>query len=124
MSSYTYQNLFPETIVEPVKYGTDVEYPYAMFGGRILSIDAVTESRLLKNVRAHRVLSGIYADVPHYQSGLWNCLTVSEAERLPYFKDQADVCDEKAKIVHMEMQIADNCEDIAKKLKNCRKSGG
>lgn len=54
-ASYAHLNLFPETIVEPIKYETQAENPYVMFGGRILNMDAVTESRLLKNIRAHRV---------------------------------------------------------------------
>lgn len=86
-ASYAHLNLFPETIVEPIKYETGAEHSYVMFGGRILNMDAVTESRLLKNVRAHRVPGGICADVTHCQSGLWSCVDcecfVPEVEQLP-----------------------------------------
>jgi hypothetical protein len=104
--------------VEPIKYETEVGNPYVMFDGRILNMDAVTESRLLKNIRAHRVLGGICADVTHCQSGLWNCVDcecfVPEAEQLFYFKDQVTSWNKKANVFHTDKQIADNCIDIAK----------
>jgi len=117
-ASYAHLNLFPETIVEPIKYETEAGNPYVMFGGRILNMDAVTESRLLKNIRAHRVPGGICADVTHCQSGLWNCVDcecfVPEAEQLLYFKDQVAMWTKKVEIFHADKQIADNCVEIAK----------
>lgn len=120
-ASYAHLNLFPETIVEPIKYGAETEHPYVMFGGRILNMDSITESRLLKNIRAHRVPGGICADVTHCQSGLWSCVDckhyVPEAEQLTYFKEQVVAWGEKAKRFHADKQIADNFADIAKKFR-------
>ena len=58
--------------MEPIQYEKETQHPYVMFGGRILNMDVVTESRLLKNIRSHRVPGGICADVTHCQSGLWS----------------------------------------------------
>jgi hypothetical protein len=108
--------------VEPIKYETEAEHPYVMFGGRILNMDAVTESRLLKNIRAHRIPGGICADVTHCQSGLWSCVDceryMPEAEQLMYFKEQVVAWDEKAKRFHAEKQMADNFEDISRKFRS------
>lgn len=116
-ASYAHLNLFPETIVDPIKYKTKAEHPYVLFGGRIINMDAVTESRLLKNIRAHRVPGGICADVTHCQSGIWNCIDcehfVPESEQLPYFKEQAAVWIEKAQKFQSDKQMADNFVDIA-----------
>jgi len=51
-----------------MKYQTEAENPYVLFGGRILYMDSVTESRLIKNIRAHRVQGGVCADVTHGRS--------------------------------------------------------
>ena len=64
-ASYAYLNLFHETIVELITYETEERHPYVMFGDRIPNMDVVTESMLLKNIRAHRVLEGICAEVTH-----------------------------------------------------------
>lgn len=119
-SSYTHLSLFPETIMEPIQYQTEAENPYVLFGGRILNMDAITESRLLKNIRAHRVPGGICADVTHCKSGLWSCIDckhfVPELEQLPYFREQAVVWEEKAKKFQSDKQMADNFVDIAAKF--------
>ena len=119
-ASYAHLNLFPETIVEPMQYQTEAENPYMLFGGRILNMDAITESRLLKNIRAHRVPGGICADVTHCQSGLWSCVDcehfVPEMEQLPYFKEQAAAWAEKAKKFQSDKQMADNFADISVKF--------
>lgn len=116
-SSYAHLNLFPETIVEPIQYETETQHPYVMFGGRILNMDVVTESRLLKNIRSHRVPGGICADVTHCQSGVWSCIDceyyIPEAEQLLYFKEQVIAWEEKAKRFHADKQMADNFADIA-----------
>jgi integrase len=120
-ASYAHLNLFPETIVEPIQYETEEEHPYVMFGGRIFNMDVVTESRLLKNIRAHRVPGGICADVTHCQSGLWSCVDcghfVPEVEQLSYFKDQVAAWEEKAKRFHADKQMADNFVDISRKFR-------
>ena len=121
-ASYAHLNLFPEAIVEPIKYETESENPSVMFGGRIFNMDAVTESRLLKNIRAHRVPGGICADVTHCQSGLWNCIDcdhfVPEVEQLPYFKEQVAAWEEKAKKFYTDKQMANNFEDISRKFRS------
>lgn len=120
-ASYAHLNLFPETIVEPIKYETEAQHPYVLFGGRILNMDAITESRLLKNIRAHRVPGGICADVTHCQSGLWSCVDcehfVPEMEQLPHFKDQAATWEEKSRRFREDKQMADNFVDISRKFR-------
>lgn len=115
--SYAHLNLFPETIVEPMQYQTEAESPHVLFAGRILNMDAITEARLLKNIRAHRVPGGICADVTHCKSGLWSCIDckyfVLEVGQLTYFKEQAIVWAEKAEKFISNKQMADNYADIA-----------
>lgn len=115
--SYAHLNLFPETFVEPMWYQTEAESPYVLFAGRILNMDSITESRLLKNLRAHRVPGGICADITHCKSGLWNCIYcehfVPEVEQLPYFKEQTVAYSEKAKKFQNDKQMTDNFADIA-----------
>lgn len=116
-ASYAHLNLFPETIVEPMKYQTEAENPYVLFGGRILNMDFVTESRLLKNIRAHRVPGGVCADVTHCRSGIWECIScrdfVPEMEQLAYFKEQAADWESKAEKFRNDRQLADNFAAIA-----------
>lgn len=120
-ASYAHLNLFPETIVEPIKCQKEADNPYVLFAGRILNMDAVTESRLLKNLRAHRIPGGICADVTHCQSGLWSCIDcehyVPEAEQLPYFKEQVKSWEEKAIRFAGDKQLQDNFIDIARDFK-------
>lgn len=119
-SSYAHLNLFPETIVEPMQYRTEAENPYVLFAGRILNMDTINESRLLKNLRAHRVPGGICADVTHCKSGLWNCVDcehfVPELEQLPYFKEQAITWTEKAQRFASNILLHKNFVDIAQKF--------
>ena len=116
-ASYAHLNLFPETIVEPLEYQTEIENPYVLFTGRILNMDAITESRLLNNIRSHRVPGGICADVTHCKSELWSCIDcvyfVPEVEQLLYFKEQTAAWEEKAKKFQSDKQMADNFADIA-----------
>lgn len=114
--------LFSETIVEPIKYETEVEHPYVIFGGKILNMDTVTESRLLKNIRAHRVPGGICADVTHCQSGFWSCINcehfVPETEQLLYFKEQVNGLGERSKRFYADKQMTKNFESISRKFKS------
>lgn len=119
-ASYAHLNLFPGTIVEPLQYETEAAHPYVLFGGRILNMDAVTEARLLKNIRAHRVPGGICADVTKCQSGLWSCVDckhfVPELEQLSYFKEQVTAWEEKAARFQTNKQMVDNFADIARRF--------
>ena len=66
-ASYAHLDLFPETLSEPREYFCETPEkgsPYILFSGRILNMDAITEARLLANLRAHRVPSNICADIP------------------------------------------------------------
>lgn len=116
-SSYAHLDLFPETIVEPMQYQTEAKSPYVLFAGRILNMDAITESRLLKHIRSHRVPGGICADVTHCKSGLWSCIDcehfVPEVEQLPYFKEQVIDWAEKAEKFRADKQMTANYADIA-----------
>lgn len=115
--SYAHLNLFPETIVDPIQYQMEAENPHVLFAGRILNMDAITEARLLKNIRAHRVPGGICSDVTHCKSGLWSCIIckhfVPEVEELSYFKEQAGAWKEKVKKFQSDKQVTDNFADIA-----------
>lgn len=119
---YAHLNLFPQTIVEPMQYQTESENPYVLFAGRILNMDAITEARLLKNIRAHRIPGGICADVTHCRSGLWNCIVckhfVPEVEQLPYFKEQVIAWTEKAKKFKTNVLLHNNYDDIAIRFRN------
>lgn len=118
--SYAHLNLFPETLIEPIKYETEAKNPQVLFHGRILNMDIVTETRLLKNLRAHRVLGGICSDVTHCQSGMWNCIDcehfVPEVEQLPYFKEQVVTWADKADKFRQDKQLYDNFSDISMKF--------
>lgn len=119
-SSYAHLDLFPETIVEPMQYQTEAESSCVLFAGRILNMDAITEARLLKNIRAHRVPGGICADVTHCKSGLWSCIDcehfVPEVEQLPYFKEQVIAWTEKAETFKTNVLLHNNYSDIAVKF--------
>jgi len=118
--SYAHLNLFPETLIEPIKYETEAKNPQILFHGRILNMDIVTETRLLKNLRAQRVLGGICSDVTHCQSGMWNCIDcehfVPEVEQLPYFKEQVVTWSDKADKFRQDKQLYDNFSDISMKF--------
>jgi hypothetical protein len=84
-------------------------------------MDAVMESRILKNLRAHRVPGGICADVSHCQSGLWSCIEcehyVPEVEQLPYFKEQLKTWEEKMITFANDKQLQANFDEIAKSFR-------
>lgn len=121
--SYAHLDLIPEGLAEPRKYlsGEQCEdNPYVMFGGKILNMDAITESRLLRNLRAHRVPGGICIDVTHCKNDMWNCLGcnrfVPEKEQLPYFEDQATAWRDKAERFRGDTIMCSNFTDIADRL--------
>ena len=125
-ASYTHLNLFPETLVEPNLYTTEKsksDNPYILFGGKILNMDAINESRLLSNLRAHRVPGGICSDVTHCKSGMWDCLFcdnfVPEKEQLPYFEEQVIAWKDKAELFKNDayMGISKQFEKIIVKIK-------
>ncbi|WP_317855124.1 hypothetical protein [Chakrabartyella piscis] len=129
--SYAHLNLFPETLIEPIKYDTEEDNPYVLFGGRILNMDAITESRLLKNLRSHRILGGICADVTHCKSGMWDCIScekfIPEQEQLEYFKEQVKSWSDKATKFKADDQLHNNFlklsnqfADIIKKLEDLK----
>lgn len=104
-----------------MQYQTEAESPYMLFAGRILNMYAITEARLLKNIRAHRVPGGICADVTHCKGGLWSCIDcehfVPEVEQLPYFKEQVISWTEKAEKFCADKQMTANYTDIAAKFR-------
>ncbi|WP_409969148.1 tyrosine-type recombinase/integrase [Bengtsoniella intestinalis] len=129
--SYAHLNLFPETLIEPVKYDIEEENSYVLFGGRILNMDAITESRLLKNLRSHRIPGGICADVTHCKSGMWDCIScekfIPEQEQLEYFKEQVKSWSDKATKFKTDDQLHNNFlklsnqfADIIKKLEDLK----
>jgi integrase len=122
-ASYAHMNLFPETLIEPNLYenqSQDDEKPYILFGGKILNMDAVNESRLLRNLRAHRVPGGICSDVTRCESGMWGCLSceqfIPEKEQLPYFEEQVSAWKEKAELFKRDVLMRTNYMDIAKRF--------
>ena len=124
--SYAHLDLSPETLWQPREYGHEESgeenNPYVMFGGKILNMDAVTESRLIRNLRAHRVPGGICADITHCKNDMWNCLECScfvpEKEQLPYFEGQAIEWCNKAKKFSNDAILYTNFIDIANRCKN------
>ncbi len=118
--SYAHLNLFPETLIEPIKYETEAKNPQILFHGRILNMDIIAETRLLKNLRSHKVLGGICSDVTHCESGMWNCIDcehfIPEVEQLPYFKEQVVAWSEKADKFEKDKQLYDNFSDISLKF--------
>jgi len=125
-ASYAHLNLFPETLIEPNLYTTEKskdDNPHVLFGGRILNMDAINESRLLSNLRAHRVPGGICSDVTHCKSGMWDCLScehfVPEKEQLPYFEGQVIAWKDKAELFKNDayMGISKQFEKIIVKIK-------
>ena len=122
-ASYAHMNLFPETLIEPNLYAAESpvsENPYVLFGGKILNMDAVNESRLLRNLRAHRVPGGICSDVTRCKSGMWDCLYceqfIPEKEQLPYFEEQVSAWKEKAELFKHDASMCTNYTDIAKRF--------
>ena len=115
--SYAHLDLVLESIVEPMQYQTEVEHPYVLFAGHILNMDAITEARLLKNIRAHRVPGGVCADVPHCKSGMWSCIDckhfVPEVEQLSYFKEQVTSWRQKADDFKNNKILYNNYDEIA-----------
>ena len=131
LGSYAHLNLFPETLVAPNLYTTEEaqnDNPYVLFGGKILNMDAINESRILSNLRAHRVPGGICTDVTHCKSGMWHCLDceyfVPEKEQLSYFEEQVLSWREKAETFKNDailyknfIGIAERCVKIVDKIK-------
>jgi len=122
-ASYAHMNLFPETLIEPNLYEAerlDGEPPHILFGGKILNMDAVNESRLLRNLRTHRVPGGICSDVTRCKSGMWGCLScerfIPENEQLPYFEEQVSAWKEKAELFKHDALMHANYTDIAKRF--------
>ena len=119
-ASYAHLDLFPETLSEPREYFCETPEkgsPYILFSGRILNMDAITEARLLANLRAHRVPGGICADITHCRSDMWNCLEcvhfIPEKEQLPYFEEQAKAWRDKAEKFKDYSIMEANFSDIA-----------
>ena len=117
-ASYAHLNLFPETIVEPMKYQTEAENPFVLFGGRILNMDSITESRSLKNIRAHRVPGGVCVDVTHCRSGIWECISCRDFcagnGAVGIFpKSRRPMWGAKAEKFRSDRQLADNFTAIA-----------
>ena len=130
-ASYAHLDLFPETLSEPREYFCETPKkgsPYILFSGRILNMDAITEARLLANLRAHRVPGGICANITHCRSDMWNCLEcvhfIPEKEQLPYFEEQEKAWRDKAEKFknHSIMEanfteIADQFQQIIQKMR-------
>jgi integrase len=129
--SYAHLDLSPDTLWQPREYAHEEAISesnsYVMFGGRILNMDAITESRLLRNLRAHRVPGGVCGDITHCKNDMWNCLEcghfVPEREQLPYFEKQAVEWRSKAKkfsqdaILHVNFSnIANSFDKIIEKI--------
>ncbi len=135
LASYAHLNLFPETIPEPIKYRTEApsdDNAPLMFCGKILNMDAVQESLLLKRLRSHRIPGGICADVTHCRGDMWNCIDceffIPEAEQLSYFEEQATEWEKKAERFsadrEMEQVFRRNAEKfrcIIAKIQNAEK---
>lgn len=95
-NAYAHLDLKPETIVEKQKFVSGEpgsrDERYILFGGRILNMNEQLETRLLKNLRAHRVRGGICSDITGCKSDMWNCLEckffVPDAEQRNYYIEQ------------------------------------
>lgn len=117
-ASYTHLNLYPESLIEPLVYDSEDNHPFVLFKGRILNMDPITEAKILKNLRSHRIPGGICVDVTHCASGMWDCIScqqfVPEQEQQPYFKEQGDLWQAKAEKFQQDKQMHDNFKELAK----------
>ena len=102
INAYNHIDLKPETIIEKQSAVNNepVKRINALFEGRILNMDIITEKRLMANLRAHKVRGGICSDITNCKSDMMTCLScdsfVPELEQLPYFLEQERLWEEKA----------------------------
>lgn len=102
--AYSHLDLLPETILQKQKYvlneNSDIKRPAVLFGGRILNMDKQLEMRLLRNIRAHRVMGGICSDITGCKSDMTQCLEceyfVPDVGQLLFFEEQAESWAKKA----------------------------
>lgn len=117
-NAYAHLDLKPETIIEKQEFvsqesGTRDER-YILFGGRILNMSEQLETRLLKNLRAHRVRGGICSDITGCKSDMWNCLEcksfVPDAGQRDYYVEQVALWRAKQERFHEFPLIRENAE--------------
>jgi len=93
--AYNHLNLLPETIRQRQAYVLKEPVtgePAILFGGRILNMEEQLEKRLLKNIRAHRVMGGICSDITGCKGDMTRCLEcesfVADAAQLAFYEKQ------------------------------------
>lgn len=93
--AYNHLNLLPETIHQKQSYVLKESVssePAILFGGRILNMEEQLEKRLLRNIRAHRVMGGICSDITGCKGDMTQCLEcesfVPDASQLTFYEEQ------------------------------------
>jgi len=103
--AYNHLELLPEVIVDKQRYVLAEPDGSAkiqvLFGGRILNMEEQLENRLLKNIRAQRILGGVCSDITGCKGDMLFCLDcnhfIPDADQLDYFIRQAEDWKKKAK---------------------------
>lgn len=127
--SYTHLNQLEDILIEPLEYTSENENPYVLFGGKIRNMDAFTETKILKEIRSHRLLGGLCTDVTYCRNGMWDCVAcknfIPDQEQLPYFEEQILEWENKITLFKNDeiskqnfTQIKNSFENIVKKIKN------
>jgi len=123
--AYNHLDLLPEVIADKQRYvlgkAAGENPSQILFGGRILNMEEQLEKRLLKNIRAHKILGGICGDITGCKSDMFFCLDckhfIPDAEQLDYFVSQADSWLLKAKQFSEFQRIKSNAEENARLFK-------
>lgn len=104
LKAYNHLDLLPEVITEKQNYilsePRDINNDQVLFCGRILNMDEQLEKRLLRNIRAHRVLGGICSDITGCRSNMFLCLScehfVPDVDQYEFFIQQVATWNQKA----------------------------
>lgn len=123
--AYNHLNLLPETIRQKQAYvlkePVSIE-PSILFGGRILNMEEQLEKRLLKNLRAHRVMGGICSDITGCKGDMTQCLEcesfVPDASQISFYEEQASSWHVKAERFALYPQIRDTASRNAEVFQN------
>jgi integrase len=96
-----YNHSQKEKLIEKQKLvHSEQEQKPVYFNGRILNMEDQLETRLLKNIRSHKLNKlGICSDITGCKSKLFECFDceffIPDADQLPYYEEQVKVLEDK-----------------------------